>query len=466
MRASLKYTYVLLERRKTMCDICCEVLKKPITCGICNFTACYKCFSKFMIECTVMPKCMKCEKPWTRKHLVDSFGQYYVSHTYKKKREDVLFDIEKAMLPDTQPIAVRLKQMKQLQREIEKKQFVCAELRSTINRLDMGILNSEFEEFLENRKNLYMQIHEHAEDCRALQSRRDRLTTTSLRNEKKANSLVLKCPSENCRGYVNMRKMECELCSIKMCRECHEVLSKPVGLDKGTPLEHECNPATVASVKLIAKDTRNCPSCKAMIHKIDGCDQMFCTQCHTAFSWRTGEISMGRVHNPHYYEYLRQSGNTAREMGDIPCGGLPRLPYGIIHKNPKYSIIHQRVAHIELYEIPRLQHDLNTVDGNLDLRVMYLNEEIDLVNFKREIYRREKKLEKKREILTILNTFVIVCSDLFRTLLNGGVGTIDEKQFETICKFTNESMIDVSRVYKCVVPVINNTTWEITSVRY
>jgi hypothetical protein len=400
---------------------------------------------------------MKCEKPWTRKHLVDSFGQYYVSHIYKKKREDVLFDIEKAMLPDTQPIAVRIKQMKQFQKQIEKNHFAVTELRSLVQRLEMGVLNSEFEEFLEERKNLYMKIHNLNEECRILQSRRDRLDSNaySLRNEKKANSLVLKCPGENCRGYVNMRKMECELCSLKMCRECHDVLSVK---------EHTCDPSTTETVKLLKRDTKNCPSCKAMIHKIDGCDQMFCTQCHTAFSWRTGEISMGRVHNPHYYEYLRQSGNAARDIGDIPCGGLPRLPFQIIRENPIYGTIHQRVAHVELYEIPRLQHDLNTVDGNLDLRVMYLNEEIDLVNFKREIYRREKKLEKKREILTILNTFVIVCSDLFRSVVSGT--SIDEQQFNMIRNFTNESMMDVSRVYKCVVPIVTNTHWEISSEKY
>lgn len=447
-----------------MCDICCEELKKPITCGICNFKACYKCFSKFMIECTVTPKCMKCEKPWTRKHLVDSFGQYFVSHTYKKKREDVLFDIEKAMLPDTQPIAVRLKQLKKLQVEINTKLSKRETIRDIIYQLDPGILQTEFDEFLENRKNLYMQIHELDEDVRILNSRKERLNSnsSSLRNEKKANSLVLKCPGENCRGYVNMRKMECDLCSVKICRECHEVLSgKSTDLDN----EHTCDQSTIETVKLLKRDTKNCPSCKAMIHKIDGCDQMFCTQCHTAFSWRTGEISMGRVHNPHYYEYLRQNGSAAREIGDIPCGGLPRLSYQLIRGYPRYGIIHQRVAHVELYEIPRLQHDLNTVDGNLDLRVMYLNEEIDLVNFKREIYRREKKLEKKREILTIFNTFVIVCSDLFRTVVTTGIH-IEEHQFNTILNFTNESMMDVSRVYKCVVPIITNERWEIKSDKY
>ena len=437
-----------------MCDICCEVLKKPITCRLCEFTACYKCFSKFMIECTVTPKCMKCDKPWTRKHLVESFGQYYVSHTYKKKREDVLFDVEKAMLPDTQPIAVRIKKIKQIDKDIWRIRQVCDEIRPTIARLEVGILDSEFEEYLENRKVLRMKIRNHEEDIYKLCARKDRLGQTRYKNEKKANSLVLKCPGEDCRGYVNTRKMECELCSLKLCRDCHVVI---------TDEEHTCDPGTVKTVKLIARDTRNCPSCKSMIHKIDGCDQMFCTQCHTAFSWITGEISMGRVHNPHYYEYLRKNGNTDRELGDVPCGGLPPLSFKTIHSNPMYGVIHQRVSHVELYEIPRLQNDLNTVEGNLDLRIMYLNEEIDLVNFKREIYRREKKREKKREILTILNTFVIVCSDLFRSVMSGT--NIEDHQFDVIRNFTNESMIDVSVVYKCVVPFIAYD-WVIRNEKY
>ena len=54
------------------CVICCNQMKKKCTCSMCNFSACYKCVSKFILEGTIHPKCMKCEKPWTRKNLVES----------------------------------------------------------------------------------------------------------------------------------------------------------------------------------------------------------------------------------------------------------------------------------------------------------------------------------------------------------------------------------------------------------
>lgn len=449
-----------------MCDICCEDLKKPISCNICNFSACYKCFSKFMLECTMNPKCMKCDKPWSRKHLVNSFGQYFVSHSYKKRRENVLFDIEKAMLPDTQPIAAQILKMKNLQRQIDIHENSIRDLRSSISRLEIGVFDSEFDEYLQSRKNYRMQIHNFQEDVQVLTSLKDRIYTRihrSGRNAKRNTEFVVKCPGSECRGFAmgKTNGLECDLCNTVLCKECHEPL------DKGTPLEkdesvHTCDQNTLETVRLLKKDSKNCPTCKSVIYKIDGCDQMFCTQCHTAFSWRTGEVNTGRIHNPHYYEYLRKTGNDTRELGDIPCGGLPRANQQIVSRR-MYSKIHRIASHFEFDEIFRLRQDCNRYEGNQDLRISYLNNEICLITFKSEIYRREKALEKKREILAVLTTFVVVCSDIFRNILEDKAAFEDEvstvQQFENIRDFTNESLMDVSRVYKCVVPVIGYN-WE------
>ena len=426
-----------------MCDVCCEPMKKPIRCTLCDFTACYKCFSRFLIECTVNPKCMKCDKPWSRKNLVNSFGQHFVSHKYKKKRENVLFEMEQAMMPDTQPMAVRERQVTELNRKIFELEHKRHDINDAISRLSIGILDSEFEEFLETRKKLRMQRHELSEEVTNIQYRKNRLLERPMKHEKRfgGSNLVIKCPGENCKGYTSGK---CGLCDTVICKECHEITSDGV---------HVCKQENIDTVKLLHRDSKNCPSCKTLIYKIDGCDQMFCTQCHTAFSWRTGEVCSGRIHNPHYYEYLRARGADVRELGDIPCGGLPHATRYIID-NTFLRTIHRLVSHVENYEIYRLNAEINNVNGNLDLRIAYLNERLPEFMFKQEIYRREKALEKKREILTVLNTFVIVCSDLFRTHV---IPDCQEHRTEFNCirDFTNESLEDVSRVYKCVTPKIN-----------
>ena len=49
-------------------------------------------------------------------------------------------------------------------------------------------------------------------------------------------------------------------------------------------------------------------------------NMMFYVECHTAFDWKTGKISTGVIHNPHYFEWRSKGGIIDREIGDIRCG--------------------------------------------------------------------------------------------------------------------------------------------------
>jgi ribosomal protein S27AE len=230
---------------------------------------------------------MNCKKPWDRETLVENFGKTFVGKEYKQKRERDLFETEKALMPETQEIATRQKRIKDINREIL---FVQEHLRE-----------------LKRQK-------------RILEAGGDDETSSSSSNVKK---LTIKCPADECRGFVNSSNHTCGICDTKICKECHEPLNQAATGGN----EHTCDPNTLETVRLLKRDTKNCPKCGVGIHKIEGCDQMYCTQCHTAFSWRTGEIVIGgRIHNPHYFEYLRRTGGDEaprREVGDIPGGGLP-----------------------------------------------------------------------------------------------------------------------------------------------
>jgi hypothetical protein len=151
--------------------------------------------------------------------------------------------------------------------------------------------------------------------------------------KKKRMTFISKCPANGCNGLIN-EKYTCQLCNTVVCNKCMDIIGvKELG--KKLP-EHECNPDTLASAKLIKADTKPCPKCSARIFKISGCDQMWCTNCNVAFCWRTGFVIKSRIHNPHYFNWLNKKGrnntqNTVRNRqnrvnvtpSEVVCGTIP-----------------------------------------------------------------------------------------------------------------------------------------------
>ncbi len=69
---------------------------------------------------------------------------------------------------------------------------------------------------------------------------------------------------------------------------------------------------------------------------LSNCDQMFCTNCNSAFSWKTLKLVNGNIHNPHYFEWMRRSGQQARNPLDIQCG--QEVDHHIINMIQRYHM--------------------------------------------------------------------------------------------------------------------------------
>lgn len=298
------------------CPICCEkynkTTRKQIAC-ICEKHCCRGCMKKYIETKTEDVHCMFCKVKWNRDFLHDNFDKNYIQNDYKVYRENILFEKEMGMLPATQP-------------------FVEKELKIEELAHEANIINVEREAL--NRK-YYAKIRE----IELLKN------TRSVERKR----YVHKCPSNNCHGFLSTQ-LKCELCNIWVCSECREI--------KGTNRDdaHTCNPEILETIKLLNNDSKPCPTCSSIIYKIEGCNQMFCTECHVAFDWTTLRIQTGLIHNPHYFEWQRRVNNNEfieRNPNDILCGReLENRLFNVIQRKfvDKYNLEHPLPCPIEYNE--------------------------------------------------------------------------------------------------------------------
>jgi hypothetical protein len=218
------------------CNICTEKFNKTshllIKCPYCEFEACRTCCRTYLLNETT-PTCMnnECNREWTRNFMNTVFTQIFLTNEYKKHREDVLFDQERALLPATQPL---------VENEIQKERLSAkaVELKKQIDllRKEMQEINIE-----------YWRINNNP---------------SAQSNERR--SFVRACPDENCRGFLSSQ-WKCGICEKWACPNCHEIKGEE------RDIEHTCNPDNVATAELLARDTKCCPNCGTGIFKIDGC---------------------------------------------------------------------------------------------------------------------------------------------------------------------------------------------------
>jgi len=334
---------------KLECPICVKktAVARNLVCPYCAYSCCKQCYQTWLLSSDeTIPRCMnvpRCQREFSSMFIFGELSQTFRKQ-YTKKLGRISLQVELQRLPLLQEYA--LQEIRHTQR------------RTWVTRVS----------------NLIGQLQTVTRVLSAV----NHVGPSAEPESSETSTTTRKCGLPECGGFLTSR-WRCPVCETYTCNLC--------GVAK-TGQTHDCDPGDVATMTLLRNDTKACPKCSVPIHKIDGCSQMFCVQCHTAFDWNTLRIERGRIHNPHYYEIQRQLANgreIPREVGDIPAGcadvepiqarleivrnltaNLQRLLAQHIDGTPIQNFVTQfhnnftsRISHLQNFEIQLQRQKLN-----------------------------------------------------------------------------------------------------------
>ena len=374
------------------CPICCEETKKSkvMACPKCNFEVCHSCIVGFIKTVKNDATCMSCKQPWDRVFLFQSLPPSIVYGDLKAHREVVLMEREIALLPATQQLITTSKKIRELG-------ILRLKLQAQMNKIDREINDLEYNDTIIRR----------------------RLDGGEVYPEKKEKGdekprIICPCPANECRGFIlKDSRYSCGVCDSKICKDCHVLLID----DK-----HECNKDDIESVKLIVKECKPCPGCGVPSRKTEGCSQVWCISCHKAWNWNSGMIETGRIHATDYLTYLKRINQHVPRF-DVPH---PQCRYVSIQdslNDVKRNIVNADsviTKDIRSYLDKRYQvmaeYESHINDGfvpvsNIDLRMQYMQGEINEAKWKQMLHKRDKDFTLKMEIHKIRCAYTITMRD-------------------------------------------------------
>ncbi len=389
---------------RRLCNVCAESIHRQniITCQ-CTFTACRSCIRRYVLELVEDSKCMSCNKPYDYGFISTRLGKSWFKGAYRQSREQILFTREMELVPLATQYIEDCTLLLEYERALlhannECRQFYRAWRCHDVNDNEKTRLRSILMEC--NARVIELQAQHYT-----LSSRVCELVIT----DESMARLYSKCPIESCPGVLDRHRI-CLTCHAETCSVCFEVL--------GTA--HVCEPTVLDSVQLVQTDTKPCPKCAIPIHKIEGCYQMWCTQCHTTFHYDTLEILNERIHNPHYLEWVHGY-DMQRDRTDYQ---LHRIQYDHFD-DPATRTTCLHIARLQIYArytiLVHLQQSLNTVTNIHKKRVRlarYLQGRLTEQKLKKRLFYEYKQKLRYTELQTIWTWFADRSLDLLDTVLN------------------------------------------------
>ncbi len=455
------------------CGVCCEAYNKSSRVQIecervgCNYKACSECVRAYLLTSVNEPHCMECKTNWSAKFML-ILKKNWLNEIYRPHREKFLCDLELSKIAETMPAAERYIAVK-------KQEKVTDELRSQymVLKLELEKINAKVNES--------HRITQH-------------IKNGHLDGKAEKKEFFMPCPAVDCKGLLSTQ-YKCGICDMFTCHECHEV----IGPSK-TEHTHVCDANNVASALAIKKETKQCPGCHNRIFRVEGCSQMWCTGCHTAFDWNTGrKVSTQGLHNPHWFEYQRtlNGGAAPRTPGDVPCGGLctrsqvnstimtkilsARRATATLTQNQVISsntdplcetlrYIHRIVENITNNDVRETRERIQALRDFTEQRVKYIVGEMSKEQLTTYIFRSDKTRQKNTELLNVFELLSAVGIDLFNRLLsntNTGEVFLEEvkeqvAEYDKLRSYCNGLFATISNTYAMTVPQVTENWVRLT----
>ena len=439
---------------KPTCCVCFDkfnqTIRAPTTCPHCEIQICRTCFQTYLLnEVADVPRCVntECDRGWERNFLDSEMTSTFRLKTYKEHREKVLADREKSKLPATQADAAEVRAALALKTAADARYAKAAEESRRINLELMAAMR------VQNAISRVVDSYgrEHYVDPTAPAA------AAEAPKAKAAAVFVKPCPAPDCKGFLSTA-WKCGLCDKYTCPDCHDLK----GLLREDPA-HRCDPDKVATATLLKAEAKSCPKCGVSICKIEGCDQMWCTQCNTGFSWRTGKMAAGPVHNPHYFDWLRSQGRdpTANPLqnGCAADRDIIRALNGPLWRTPIHCYLAEawRLM-LEAEDTARVENQDNDEKMRV-MRVKFMLGELAEADWQHMLQRQEKNVRFAVAKAQVAQVFAGGAREIISQILTDGCDKKKVKQqVEDLVKYCNACYGDIEGQFNRKIKPINVET--------